>query len=86
MARAKAVGCNTLVLTVDLQVLGIRYKDVKNGLSTPPKLTIKTLLDLALKPKWAFKIAKTKIKLLATKPYITNVSNSIVFFMDKRTI
>ena len=41
IARAKAVGCNTLVLTVDLQVLGIRYKDVKNGLSTPPKLTIK---------------------------------------------
>ena len=76
MARAKAVGCNTLVLTVDLQVLGIRYKDVKNGLSTPPKLTIKTLLDLALKPKWAFKIAKTKNKTFGNlKPYITNVSN-----------
>ena len=76
MARAKAVGCNTLVLTVDLQVLGIRYKDVKNGLSTPPKLTIKTLLDLALKPKWAFQIAKTKNKTFGNlKPYITNVSN-----------
>ena len=76
MTRAKAVGCNTLVLTVDLQVLGIRYKDVKNGLSTPPKLTIKTLLDLALKPKWAFQIAKTKNKTFGNlKPYITNVSN-----------
>ena len=76
MARAKAVGCNTLVLTVDLQVLGIRYKDVKNGLSTPPKLTFKTLLDLALKPKWAFQIAKTKNKTFGNlKPYITNVSN-----------
>ena len=76
MARAKAVGCNTLVLTVDLQVLGIRYKDVKNGLSTPPKLTIKSLLDLALKPKWAFQIAKTKNKTFGNlKPYITNVSN-----------
>ncbi len=76
MARAKAVGCNTLVLTVDLQVLGIRYKDVKNGLSTPPKLTIKTLLDLALKPKWAFQIARTKNKTFGNlKPYITNVSN-----------
>jgi len=76
MARAKAVGCNTLVLTVDLQVLGIRYKDVKNGLSTPPKLTVKTLLDLALKPKWAFQIAKTKNKTFGNlKPYITNVSN-----------
>ena len=76
MARAKAVGCNTLVLTVDLQVLGIRYKDVKNGLSTPPKLTVKTLLDLALKPKWAFQIAKSKNKTFGNlKPYITNVSN-----------
>ena len=76
MARAKAVGCNTLVLTVDLQVLGIRYKDVKNGLSTPPKLTIKTLLDLALKPKWAFQIARTRNKTFGNlKPYITNVSN-----------
>ena len=76
MARAKAVGCNTLVLTVDLQVLGIRYKDVKNGLSTPPKLTIKTLIDLALKPNWAFQIAKTKNKTFGNlKPYITNVSN-----------
>ena len=76
MARAKAVGCNTLVLTVDLQVLGIRYKDVKNGLSTPPKLTVKTLFDLALKPKWAFQIAKTKNKTFGNlKPYITNVSN-----------
>ena len=76
MARAKAVGCNTLILTVDLQVLGIRYKDVKNGLSTPPKLTIKTLLDLAIKPKWAFQIAKTKNKTFGNlKPYITNVSN-----------
>ena len=76
MTRAKAVGCNTLVLTVDLQVLGVRYKDVKNGLSTPPKLTIKTLLDLALKPKWAFQIAKTKNKTFGNlKPYITNVSN-----------
>tara|TARA_B100000035_G_scaffold298660_1_gene292640 strand:+ start:6072 stop:7208 length:1137 start_codon:yes stop_codon:yes gene_type:complete len=76
MTRAKAVGCNTLVLTVDLQVLGIRYKDVKNGLSTPPKLTLKTLLDLALKPKWAFQIAKTKNKTFGNlKPYITNVSN-----------
>ena len=76
MARAKAVGCNTLVLTVDLQVLGIRYKDVKNGLSTPPKLTFKTLIDLALKPKWAFQIATTKNKTFGNlKPYITNVSN-----------
>ena len=76
MARAKAVGCNTLVLTVDLQVLGIRYKDVKNGLSTPPKLTFKTLIDLALKPKWALQIAKTKNKTFGNlKPYITNVSN-----------
>ena len=76
MARAKAVGCNTLVLTVDLQVLGIRYNDIRNGLSTPPKLTIKTLFDMALKPKWTFQIARTKNKTFGNlKPYITNVSN-----------
>ncbi len=76
MTRAKDVGCKTLVLTVDLQVLGTRYKDVQNGLSTPPKLTVRNILDIALKPRWAYKIAKTKNKSFGNlKPYITNVSN-----------
>ena len=50
--RAKAVGCSALVLTLDLQILGQRHKDVKNGLTAPPRLTLANLLDIAGKPRW----------------------------------
>ncbi len=53
--RAKAVKCSALVLTLDLQILGQRHKDMKNGLSVPPQLTLANLLDLASKPGWAFR-------------------------------
>lgn len=53
--RAKAVKCSALVLTLDLQILGQRHKDMKNGLSVPPKITIANLLDLASKPGWALR-------------------------------
>ena len=49
MARAKAANCAALVLTLDLQILGQRHKDIRNGLSAPPKLTPKTLVNLATK-------------------------------------
>lgn len=52
IGRAKDAGCSALVLTLDLQVLGQRHKDIKNGLSTPPKPTLKNLLNLATKPHW----------------------------------
>lgn len=52
IARAKAANCPVLVLTLDLQVLGQRHRDLKNGLSAPPKLTIPTMLDLATKWRW----------------------------------
>ncbi len=52
IARAKKAGCSALVLTLDLQLLGQRHKDLKNGLSTPPKLTPKTLLNLSTKWAW----------------------------------
>lgn len=52
--RAKAANCSALVLTVDLQILGQRHKDIKNGLSTPPKPTLKNLLNITTKPRWAF--------------------------------
>ncbi|MCX5591399.1 alpha-hydroxy acid oxidase [Alcaligenes endophyticus] len=52
IARSKAAGCSALVLTLDLQVLGQRHKDIKNGLSTPPKPTLRNLLNLATKPYW----------------------------------
>ncbi len=51
--RAKAANCSALVLTLDLQILGQRHKDLKNGLSAPPKLTLKNIVNIATKPRWA---------------------------------
>ncbi len=50
--RAKDAGCSALVLTVDLQLLGQRHKDLKNGLSAPPRLTIPNMINMATKPRW----------------------------------
>jgi len=58
--RAKKAGCSALVITVDLQVLGQRHRDVKNGLSTPPKLTPKSILDLSTKWSWGLEMLGTK--------------------------
>ena len=60
LARAKAAGCDTLVLTLDLQVLGQRHKDIKNGLSAPPKPTLKSILNLMTKPQWCLGMLGTK--------------------------
>ncbi|KRH99832.1 alpha-hydroxy acid oxidase [Curvibacter sp. PAE-UM] len=51
--RARAVKCSALVLTLDLQIIGQRHKDLKNGLSAPPKLTLPNILNIATKPRWA---------------------------------
>ena len=51
--RAKAANCSALVLTLDLQILGQRHKDLKNGLSAPPKLTLANMINIATKPRWA---------------------------------
>jgi L-lactate dehydrogenase (cytochrome) len=58
--RAKAAKCGALVLTLDLQVLGQRHKDIKNGLSAPPKPTFANLVNLATKPDWAMAMLGTK--------------------------
>ncbi|MBL8287693.1 MAG: alpha-hydroxy-acid oxidizing protein [Rubrivivax sp.] len=58
--RAKAAKCDALVLTLDLQILGQRHKDLKNGLSAPPKPTLANLLNLATKPRWCLGMAGTK--------------------------
>ena len=50
--RAKAAGCSALMLTLDLQILGQRHKDIRNGLSSPPKMTLKNLIDMASHPRW----------------------------------
>jgi len=58
--RAKAAGCSALMLTLDLQILGQRHKDIKNGLSTPPRLTIPNMLDMATKPYWCVNMLQTQ--------------------------
>lgn len=60
IARAKAAKCSALVITLDLQVLGQRHKDLKNGLSAPPKLTAKTIANLATKWGWGIEMLSAK--------------------------
>jgi L-lactate dehydrogenase (cytochrome) len=57
--RAKAANCSALVLTLDLQVLGQRHKDVKNGLSAPPKPTLGNMLNMLTKPAWCWGMLTT---------------------------
>ena len=58
--RAKAAKCDALVLTLDLQILGQRHKDLKNGLSAPPKLTLANIINMMSKPRWCLGMAGTK--------------------------
>ena len=58
--RAKDAKCSALVLTVDLQVLGNRHRDIKNGLSTPPKFTIPNLINLSTKIPWGLRYMKNR--------------------------
>ena len=58
--RAKAANCSALVITLDLQILGQRHKDLKNGLSAPPKLTIPNIINMATKPRWGLGMLGTK--------------------------
>jgi L-lactate dehydrogenase (cytochrome) len=58
--RAKAARCGALMLTLDLQILGQRHKDLKNGLSAPPKLTLPNLLNMMSKPRWCLGMLGTK--------------------------
>lgn len=57
--RAKAAKCSALVITLDLQILGQRHKDLKNGLSAPPKPTLRTMIDLATKWRWGIEMLQT---------------------------
>ena len=58
--RAKAANCSALMITLDLQIMGQRHKDVRNGLSAPPKLTLKNMANLATKPSWCLGMLGTK--------------------------
>jgi L-lactate dehydrogenase (cytochrome) len=58
--RAKVAKCSALVLTLDLQILGQRHKDLKNGLSAPPKLTVANIINMMTKPRWCMGMLGTK--------------------------
>jgi L-lactate dehydrogenase (cytochrome) len=58
--RARAAKCSALVLTLDLQIIGQRHKDLKNGLSAPPKLTLANILNMMTKPRWGLGMLGTK--------------------------
>ena len=58
--RAKAANCSALMITLDLQIMGQRHKDVRNGLSAPPKLTLKNMANLATKPSWCLGMLGTR--------------------------
>ena len=60
ITRAKEAKCSALVLTADLQILGQRHKDIKNGLSAPPKPTLLNLLNLLCKPEWCWHMLHTE--------------------------
>jgi L-lactate dehydrogenase (cytochrome) len=62
LARAAAAKCNALVLTVDLQVLGQRHRDIKNGMTVPPEIRLANIIDVATKPAWAWSILRSKRK------------------------
>ncbi len=74
--RAKAAGCSALMLTLDLQILGQRHKDLKNGLSTPPKPTLSTIANLASKPRWCLGMLGAKRRHFGNiQGHATGVSN-----------
>jgi L-lactate dehydrogenase (cytochrome) len=60
--RAAAAKCSALVLTVDLQVLGQRHQDIRNGMTVPPELRIRNFIDIATKPAWALSVLRGKRK------------------------
>ncbi|MBL8329175.1 MAG: alpha-hydroxy-acid oxidizing protein [Rubrivivax sp.] len=58
--RCKAARCSALVLTLDLQVIGQRHKDLKNGLTAPPRPTLANIINLATKPRWCLGMLGTR--------------------------
>ena len=60
VARAKAAGCGALMLTLDLQIAGQRHKDIRNGLSTPPRIVWSNWLDFARRPRWVLGMLGTR--------------------------
>ena len=78
--RAKAAACSALVLTLDLQILGQRHKDIRNGLSTPPKPTLANLINLATKPRWCWDMLHTKHR------HFGNIQNHVTGVADMSSL
>lgn len=57
--RAKSAKCSALMLTLDLQIIGQRHKDLRNGMSAPPRLTVPNILNMASKPRWCYHMLRT---------------------------
>ncbi|KIN73567.1 alpha-hydroxy acid oxidase [Sulfitobacter guttiformis] len=75
--RARAAKCSALVITLDLQILGQRHKDIKNGLTAPPKLTPKTIANLATKWRWGIEMLQTKNRTFGNiVGHVSNISDS----------
>jgi L-lactate dehydrogenase (cytochrome) len=62
LARAAAAKCSALVLTVDLQVLGQRHRDIRNGMTVPPQFRFKNVVDIAQKPGWLWSVIRSRSK------------------------
>ena len=60
VSRAQNAGCSALIVTLDLQVMGQRHQDIKNGLTTPPRLTLRNILDMMKRPVWSWGMLNTK--------------------------
>ena len=77
--RARDAGCEALVLTLDLQRLGQRHKDIRNGLTAPPELTIRNLISLAAKPSWCANMLSTNRRsfgnIIGHAPGVSNLSD-----------
>ncbi len=58
--RAKTANCSALVVTLDLHILGQRHRDIRNGLTAPPRLTLKNLFNMALHPRWCLAMLRTR--------------------------
>ena len=78
--RAKQAGCSALVLTLDLQIMGQRHKDIQNGLSTPPKLSPKHLYQVLTRPSWCLKMLQTKNR------YFGNIVGRVDGITDVRSL
>ncbi|MEM8854407.1 MAG: alpha-hydroxy acid oxidase, partial [Pseudomonadota bacterium] len=87
IARAKAAGCAALVLTLDLQILGQRHKDLRNGLSAPPKMTPQVIADLVRHPAWCMDMLGTKHRsfgnIVGHAPGVTSMSSLVEWTHDQ---